>query len=460
MELHSSRNSLKILAQYEPSEYIMSDLLSARSQMALSLVFHIVFAAIGVALPLMMTVAEWRWLRTREPAYLVLAKRWAKGAVILFAVGAVSGTVLSFELGLLWPRFMEKAGSVVGMPFSLEGFAFFTEAIFLGIYLYGWDRTPELIHLLSGAIVSISGAISALFVTSVNAWMNTPSGFTLANGEFTNVEPLKAMLNPAAIPQAVHMLFAAYCAVGFAVAGIHSWLMLRRGRNRFDEVALGIALCIGGSAVLAQGISGDALARMVARTQPVKLASLEGQFQTESGAPLRIGGLPDTTQRTTRYALEIPHGLSLLAFHDPNATVKGLDDFPEENWPRVALVHISFQVMVGLGSALTLVALLGAWLAWKRKPLSTHKRYLDLLVLCGPMGFIALEAGWMVTELGRQPWIIVGILRTQDAVTRVPHLQISFLLVSLLYCALGIIVVWLLAAHVIADPKNLDADAV
>lgn len=438
----------------------MSNLLSARCQMGLSLAFHIIFAVIGVSLPLMMTIAEWLWIRTREPVYQVLAKRWAKGAAILLAVGAVSGTVLSFELGLLWPRFMERAGSVVGMPFSLEGFAFFTEAIFLGIYLYGWDRVPEFVHLLSGAIVAASGAVSAWFVTFVNAWMNTPSGFTLVNGEFTKVEPLKAMFNPAAIPEAAHLLLAAYCAVGFAIAGVHSGLMLRRGRNRFDEVALGIALCIGGLAVLAQGLSGDALARMVAHTQPVKLASMEGQFQTESGAPLRIGGIPDEKRRTTRYALEIPYGLSLLAFHDPNATVKGLEDFPEENWPRVALVHFPFQVMVGLGSALTVVALLGAWLAWKRRPLSTHRRYLKLLVLCAPLGFMALEAGWMVTELGRQPWIIFGILRTQDAVTKVPHLQVPFLLVSALYCALGIIVVWLLAEHVIADPANRDADAV
>jgi cytochrome bd ubiquinol oxidase subunit I len=211
---------------------------------------------------------------------------------------------------------------------------------------------------------------------------------------------------------------------------------------------------------LLQGISGDALARMVARTQPVKLASLEGQFQTESGAPLRIGGIPDTKLHTTRYALEIPHGLSLLAFHNPDATVKGLDDFPEENWPRVLLVHISFQLMVGLGSALMLVALLGAWLGWKRAPLSGHQTYLKILVLCGPLGFLALEAGWMVTELGRQPWVIVGILRTEDAVTKVQHLQISFLVVSALYCALGVIVVWLLAAHVIADPKNRDVEAV
>ena len=438
----------------------MSPLLAARSQMGLSLAFHIIFAAIGVSLPLMMTIAEWRWLRTREPVYLVLAKRWAKGAAILFAIGAVSGTVLSFELGLLWPRFMEKAGSVIGMPFSLEGFAFFTEAIFLGIYLFGWDRTPEYLHLLSGVIVAVSGAISAVFVTFVNAWMNTPAGFDLVNGKFTNIHPMKAMFNPAAIPQAVHMVLAAYCAVGFAVAGIHSWLMLRRGRNRFDEVAIGIALTVGGAAVLVQGVSGDALARMVARTQPVKLASLEGQFETEVGAPLRIGGLPVAKQRETKYALEIPHGLSLLAFHDLNATVKGLNEFPEADWPSVALVHISFQIMVGLGSLLSAITLVSAWLAWKRKPLIASRGFLKLLVLCGPLGFIALETGWFVTELGRQPWIVVGILRTRDAVTQVPHLQLPFLLVSALYCVLGCIVVWLLAAHVIADPRNRDAEAI
>src|SRR5215813_5422183 len=265
------------------------------------------------------------------------------------------------------------------MPFSLEGFALFTEAIFLCIYLYGLDRWPKSLHLISGVIVSVSGAVSAVFVTLVNGWMNTPSGFRLANGQFTRIEPLKAMFSPAAIPEAVHMLLAAYCAAGFATAGIHSWLMLRRGRNRFDEVALGIALSVGGLAVLAQGLSGDALAGMVARTQPAKLASLEGQFQTESGAPLRIRGLPDAKRLTTRYALEIPHGLSLLAFHNPNATVKGLDAVPENEWPPVFWVHIFFQVMVGLGSTLSLVALFGAWLGWKRRPLSAHRSFLKLL---------------------------------------------------------------------------------
>jgi cytochrome d ubiquinol oxidase subunit I len=283
----------------------MDDLLTARSLMGLTLAFHIIFAAVGVSLPLMMTVAEWRWHRTKDPAYLLLAKRWAKGTAILFAVGAVSGTVLSFELGLLWPRFMEHAGAVIGMPFSLEGFAFFTEAVFLGIYLYGWGRVSASLHLASGAIVAISGALSAVFVTLANAWMNTPTGFDLVQGTFVNIHPFAAMLSPAAVPQAVHMVLAAYTAAGFAAAGIHGWLLLQRGRNRFDELAIAIALTIGGVAVLAQSVSGDALARMVAARQPMKLASLEGQFHTEKGAPLRVGGLPYPNERETKYAVEI-----------------------------------------------------------------------------------------------------------------------------------------------------------
>src|ERR1700685_985619 len=287
---------------------MLNDLFFARSQMGMSLAFHIIFAVIGMAMPLLMVVSEGCYLWTRNPIYIELSKRWAAGTTILFAVGAVSGTVLSFELGLLWPKFMEYAGAVIGMPFSLEGFAFFTEAIFLGIYLYSWDRVPGWFHLLSGIIVAISGVLSAVFVTLVNGWMNTPTGFDIVAGKFENIHPFVAMLNPAGIPEAIHMVLAAYAAAGFATAGIHGWLLLRRGRNRFDEVAIGIALLVGGTAVLVQSVSGDALARMVAARQPMKLASLEGQFQTEAGAPLRIGGLPFPEERETKYALEIPHG--------------------------------------------------------------------------------------------------------------------------------------------------------
>src|ERR1700722_16289028 len=440
----------------------MDNFLAARSQMGMSLAFHICFAVIGVSLPLMMTIAEWRWRSTGDPAYLLLAKRWAKGTTILFAVGAISGTVLSFGFGLLWPRFMQYAGAVVGMPFSLEGFAFFTEAIFLGIYLYGWNRVPGWFHLFSGIVVSSSGLLSAIFVTLVNGWMNTPTGFNIVDGKFQNIHPIAAMLNPAGIPEAVHMVLAAYTAAGFATAGIHSLLLLRRGRNRFDEVAIGIALCVGGAAVLIQGVSGDALARMVAQNQPMKLASLEGQFKTEVGAPLRIGGLPFPDEQVTKYAVEIPHGLSLLAFHTPNALIKGLDQEPSNDWPNVRVVHICFQIMVGCGSLLSLFALMAAWLSWKRPPLSKQTLFLKATVLVGPLGFVALEAGWMVTELGRQPWIIYHLMRTRDAVTSMPNITITFAVMTLVYFVLGIIVAWLLSKHVIAQPdrKQLDGPGV
>jgi cytochrome bd ubiquinol oxidase subunit I len=432
----------------------MDDLLTARSLMGLTLAFHIIFAAVGVSLPLMMTVAEWRWHRTKDPAYLLLAKRWAKGTAILFAVGAVSGTVLSFELGLLWPRFMEHAGAVIGMPFSLEGFAFFTEAVFLGIYLYGWGRVSASLHLASGAIVAISGALSAVFVTLANAWMNTPTGFDLVQGKFINIHPFAAMLSPAAVPQAVHMVLAAYTAAGFAAAGIHGWLLLQRGRNRFDELAIAIALTIGGVAVLAQSVSGDALARMVAAKQPMKLASLEGQFHTEKGAPLRVGGLPYPNERETKYALEIPDGLSLIAFHRADSVVAGLDQEPQSDWPNVRIVHISFQIMVGCGSLLSLFVLVAAWLAWKSRPLCIHKRFLKTLVLVSPLGLVALEAGWMVTELGRQPWVIYKIMRTSEAVTSTAHLDVTFIVLTGVYSVLGVTVIWLLNRHVIRSPKQ------
>jgi cytochrome bd ubiquinol oxidase subunit I len=432
----------------------MDNFIAARSQMGMSLAFHIIFAAIGVSLPLMMTISEWRWRSTGDPAYLLLAKRWAKGTTILFAVGAISGTVLSFELGLLWPQFMQHAGAVIGMPFSLEGFAFFTEAIFLGIYLYGWDRVPGWFHLLSGIIVAISGVLSAVFVTFVNGWMNTPTGFDIVAGKFENIHPFAAMLNPAGIPESIHMVLAAYTAAGFATAGIHGWLLLRRGRNRFDEVAIGIALLVGGTAVLLQSVSGDALARMVASYQPMKLASLEGQFQTEAGAPLRIGGLPFPAERETKYAIELPHGLSLLAFHTPDAVIRGLDAEPERDWPNVRMVHISFQIMVGCGGLLSLFAVAAGWLSWKKRPLSDHTRFLKALVLVSPLGFVALEAGWMVTELGRQPWIIYHLMRTRDAVTSMPNVTITLLVMTAVYVILGIIVVWLLSRHVIAAPET------
>jgi len=427
----------------------VTDLLAARTQMAISLGFHIVFAEIGIAMPLMMVLAEWRWRRTGERAYLDLARRWSKGTAVLFAVGAVSGTVLSFELGLLWPGFMRYAGPLIGMPFSLEGFAFFLEAIFLGIYLYGWERVGARAHLAAGVVVAVSGAASAVFVVMVNAWMNTPTGFTLdPSGGFATIDPVTAMRSPAAFQQALHMLLAAYAATGMAVAGVHALMLLRGAARDFHRRALTIALLVGAPAAVLQPLSGDVSARVVATTQPVKLAALEGQWATERGAPLRIGGLPDAVREETRWALEIPYGLSLLAFHDPSAEVKGLRSVAPADRPPVAVVHLAFQAMVGLGSALALVAIWTVWSAWRRRDMHEHRMLLRALVLVAPFGFLATEAGWIVTEVGRQPWVVQGLMRTSAAVTPMPGLVVPMLLFILLYLGLGAIVVMLIASLV------------
>src|SRR5262245_8742399 len=389
----------------------MSDLLAARSQMAVSLAFHIVFAEIGIAMPVLMVLAEWRWRRSGDSAYLELAKRWAKGTAILFAVGAVSGTVLSFELGLLWPTFMRFAGPIIGMPFSLEGFAFFTEAIFLGVYLYGWNVLSARAHLAAGLIGAGSGAASAIFVIMVNAWMNTPTGIALAGSAITSVDPIAGMFNPSTVQQAIHMLLAAYAATGLAVAGIHALALRRGAESAFHRRALAIALSVGAPAAILQPISGDLSARVVARTQPVKLAALEAHFETERGAPLRIGGWPDVERRETRFAIEIPYGLSLLAFHDPHAEVRGLNDVPREHWPPVLPVHAGFQIMVALGTLMALVSVWALWTLARRRDLAAQRRLLEALVVVSPFGFIATEAGWTVTEVGRQPWVVQGILR-------------------------------------------------
>jgi cytochrome d ubiquinol oxidase subunit I len=430
----------------------MPDLLAARSQMAVSLAFHIVFAVIGIAMPVMMVLAERRWQVTGHAIYLDLAKRWAKGTAILFAVGAVSGTVLSFELGLLWPRFMALAGPIIGMPFSLEGFAFFTEAIFLGVYLYGWDRISSRAHLWAGVAVAVSGAASGIFVVIANAWMNAPTGFELVSGQLVNVDPIAAMANAAALSQTIHMTLAAYAATGFAVAGIHAFLLIRDPANAFHRRALEIALMVGAPAAVLQPISGDLSARHIAAHQPVKLAAAEALFRTQAGAPLTLGGLPDAAARETRFAVRVPYALSLLAFHDPQAIVRGLDQVPESEWPNVPAVHFSFDVMVAAGSYLALVALWAGWLAWRRADLAHNRWLMRAIALATPLGFVAVEAGWIVTELGRQPWAIYGVLKTADAVTSMPGLMVPFFTFTLLYCFLGVIVAWLLYRHIIRSP--------
>ncbi len=445
----------------------MQDLFAARSQMAVSLGFHIIFASIGMAMPFLMAYSHFLWLRTRKPVYYDLTRAWSRGVAIFFATGAVSGTALSFELGLLWPGFMQHAGPIIGMPFSWEGTAFFLEAIAIGLFLYGWKRIPPWIHWTLGLMVGITGVLSGIFVVCANAWMNNPSGFLWVIDHAEKIDPWKAMFNPGWKTECLHSVLAAFEATGFAVAGIHGFLFWKnkKAKLKFESVstsglnstpprgnfhfeAMKIALIFGAIAAFLQPLSGDRLAKGTAIRQPLKLAAMESHFNTEEDAGLILGGIPNVTEKRVSYGIEIPHLLSFLAKGDFHASVQGLNDFPEENWPPLVPVHLAFQIMVGAGTALAGLAALFLFLLWKRRDWLAHSRFLFLVIAATPLGFIALEAGWTVTEVGRQPWIIYEILRTKDAVTPMPGLVYPFLAFTTVYAFLSIVVTWLMIRQI------------
>jgi len=428
-----------------PSKFVsMDDFLAARSQMALSLGFHIVFSCIGMVMPFFMAVSHYFWLKTDNVMYKNITKAWSKGVAIFFATGAVSGTVLSFELGLLWPEFMKHAGPIFGMPFSLEGTAFFIEAIALGFYLYGWNRFNPWFHWFTGVVVGVSGLVSGILVVAANAWMNSPAGFDYINGQYLNIDPIKAMFNDAWFSQALHMCVAAFVATGFAVAGVHA-LMILKGKNiEFHKKSFRIAAIFAAVSAVLQPLSGDISAKDVARRQPAKLAAMEAHFHTEKNAPLVVGGIVDTENKKVGFALKIPGLLSFMAHGNFDAEVKGLDQIPASDQPPVAVTHYAFQIMVGLGMLMVLIAILYFIALWKKHDWLGSRWLLWLFALATPMGFIAVEAGWTVTEVGRQPWIIHGVMRTADAVTPMPGIVYSFYIFTGVYVSLALIVSFML----------------
>ncbi len=431
---------------------MMDDLIAARSQMAISLAFHIIFACIGMAMPLLMATSHWLWLKTKRQVYLDLTRSWSKGVAIFFTTGAVSGTALSFELGLLWPEFMKHAGAIIGMPFSWEGTAFFVEAIALGIFLYGWNKIGPRVHWVSGLLVGISGLMSGMFVITANAWMNNPAGFDWINGAAQNIDPWAAMFNDRALNMGIHMLVAAIAATGFAVAGLHALLLLKNPGHEFHQKAIIIAMSFGAAAAFLQPISGDILAKETAQFQPLKLAAMEAHFETENNAGIYIGGVPDENTGQVNYGLKIPYLLSVLAKGDPHATVAGLNEFDRSLWPPLLMTHLSFQLMVGLGTLMMLTGLLFVYLRWQKPHLLFSPRSIKILAILTPTGFISVEAGWIVTELGRQPWIIYGIMKTSAALTPIPGLWFPFTLFFVLYVFLSILLVWLMRRQIQGIP--------
>ncbi len=413
----------------------MPDLVAARSQMALSLGWHIVIACYGVGFPLIVLLAEWRALRTGDPVYTALARAWTKALGVLFAVGAVSGTILSFELGILWPRFMGRFGEVIGLPFAMEGIAFFVEAIFVGLYLYGWDRLSPRVHLLTGVPIVVAGVASAWFVVTANAWMNQPTGFRLDRaGNVVDPDPWKAMLNPATPVQTTHMILAALMVAGFGVAAVYAAGWLKGRRDRYHRLGFVVPFTLAAVVTPVQIGVGDWAARFLAERQPVKLAALEGLHETQRGAPLTVGGVYFNGR--VYGGVEVPKGLSLLAHHDPDALIHGLDEVPPDDRPPVAVVRNAFQVMVALGFGLLALSLWFAVVWWRRRELSPSRWFHRAAVVAGFAAPIALEAGWIVTEVGRQPWIVWRVMRVSEAVTTAPHIRLGLYLLLLVYALL------------------------
>jgi cytochrome d ubiquinol oxidase subunit I len=431
-----------VLAQVaEP--VVQQYLLEARQMQALSLGVHIPLVCFGISFPAMVLFVEWQYLRTGDPVYKALAKRWSKVMLILFAIGVVTGTILSFELGLLWPRFMDKWGEVFGFAFAIEGLAFFAEAIFIAIYVYGWDRLSPRLHFLSGIPVAAAGVLGSSAVIAVNGWMNAPQGFDLGpGGEVTDVRPFEALFNSHLWHEEVHMYLAGFIVASALVAAVYATAWLRGRRDRYHRAGLVIPLAVLSLAAPAQIVVGDWAARTVAENQPVKLAAIEGLEETTTGAALSVGGV--YVGGEVHGAVSLPKLLSLLAFHDPDARVLGLDTVPPEDRPPVAWVRNSFQLMVGIGTLLALLGLWFLWARWRRGALPRTPWFYRLVVLAGPASLVALIAGWIVTEVGRQPWIVYEFMRVEEAVTGAEGIPVGYATLVVVYVGLAAVALYML----------------
>ena len=431
----------------------------ARTQMGASLGFHIIFSCFGIAFPTVVLIAHWMGIKKGDAVALVLARRWSKVMAVIFAVGAVSGTVLSYELGLLWPGLMGRYGAAFGIPFSIEGIWFFVEAIFTAIYLYGWRRLSPWVHWWAGTPMVISGALGALAVVSANSWMNQPSGFTLRNGRVASVNPWSVIFNRATPYEVPHMVLAAYMVVGFAVAGVYAVGLLRGRTDRYHRLGFAIPFWTGAVAAPVQVVIGDVIARKVSQQQPLKFAAMELIDHTHAGVTEWIGGIYYHGQ--VFFGVGIPWFDSILVGFSPHTTVVGWNSVPAEFRPPVPnLIHLAFNAMVAIGVGLML---LGAWAAWTWKfhhRMPRTKWFLIPVALSGLAAVMAMESGWIVTEVGRQPWVVYGLLLTKDALTTANGVPVTLTLTILIYGVLSFTTVgvpWLMSRRWRAqDPEGND----
>ena len=423
-----------------------SNLLAARNQMGFTLGFHIVLACLGVAFPAMMLIAEYRGRKRDDPEALRLARNWSKAVAVLFAVGAVTGTVLSFEFGLLWPRFMDRFGDAFGIAFAIEGIFFFLEAIFIAIYIYSWDRLSPKAHMWAAVPIVISGVGGAFSVIAANAWMNQPQGFKLdSSGNVTDVEPFKVLFNPATGYEFFHMLLAAYMVTGFLVASVYAVGMLRGRQDRYHRLGFIIPFTVAAIATPIQLFVGDTAARAVADDQPAKFAGMECIYKGGPDQTEYIGGI--CTDGEVKGGIGIPGLDSFLVGFSKNTDVTGLDQIPDnEQPPANTLLHNAFDTMVGIGTGLFLLAIWFAIAWWRKRDLPATRWFLRAGAVAGVAAIVALECGWIVTEVGRQPWIVNGYMRTSEAVTPAQGIWWVYGVTMTLYITLATVAIVVLRA--------------
>lgn len=402
----------------------------------MTLSFHIIYATIGVGVPLMIMIAQWVGIRKNDEHYILLARRWARGFIITVAVGVVTGTAIGLQLSLLWPNFMELAGQVIALPLFLETFAFFFEAIFLGIYLYTWDRFEnQKKHLLLLVPVAVGAGMSAVFITMVNAFMNAPQGFDMVDGELVNISPLLAMFNPAMPTKVAHVVSTALMTSAFVLAAIGAFRLLKGSNHIYHKKAVYLMVKVGLVFAIATALIGDFSGKYLAEYQPEKLAAAEWHFETSDSAPLILYGILEDGE--PKYAIEIPYALSILAHNDPTAEVIGLDQFPEDEQPPL-YIHYFFDTMVTIGMFMVVLSSFYVVAKWRRWKIANSRLILRFIVAGGPLSLIAILAGWWMAEVGRQPWILRGIMTVDQGATSNGNVDIMVIAFALLYLILGI----------------------
>jgi cytochrome d ubiquinol oxidase subunit I len=423
--------------------HVSGQVIPARAQMATTLGFHIILACLGIALPTIVLLAEFIGLRRSNDVALLLARRWSQAMGVLVAVGAVTGTVLSFEMGLLWPGLMRRYGAVLGLPFGIEGLFFFLEAIFTAIYLYGWRRLSGWAHWWSGMPIALSGIFGAMSVIAVNSWMNQPGGFTVRGGRIVSVNALQVYFNHAALYEMPHMILAAYMVTGFTVAGVYAAGILRGRRDRYHYTGFAISFVPAAILTPFQIFVGDTAARDIAHDQPVKFASMEYVPRTSRHVPEWLGGA--YVNGHIYGGIRIPDFDSLLVGFGPGTKVLGWDIVPPAQRPPVVwLIHLAFDVMVGLGFLLLLAGLWALYAWWRQRSLPRPRLFWALGAVSGLAAIVAMECGWIVTEVGRQPWVVYRLQTTAAAATTNDGIITTLSLIIILYAVLGVATILIL----------------